>query len=147
MLLFFFLDNLTCGQFADSSFLEIWEPVQSNFANRTDIGDYEFPETIKINGIDTDDIDDVDLFDSINNDVYDTVISDGDIDGDYDGDFDGNYDATVVFRFCMCHFPCLSKSKTFDFSIILCSEIKNGKFLQLRNINVCWLVYILVFFL
>ena len=92
MLIFYFLDNLTCGQFADSPFLQIWEPVQSNFANRTDIGDYDFPETIKINGIDIDDIDHVDdVFDSIKNDIdiYDTDISDGDIDGDYDGGFDG----------------------------------------------------------
>ena len=66
--------------------------MQASFANRTDIGDYDFPETIKINGNDIGDIDDVDdVFDSIKDYIDDTVISDGDIDADYQG-FDGNYD-------------------------------------------------------
>ena len=67
--------------------------MQASFANRTDIGDYDFPETIKINGNDIGDIDDVDdVFDSIKDYIDDTVISDGDIDADYQGGFDGNYD-------------------------------------------------------
>ena len=62
-------------------------------SEENDYGGDEFPETIKIDGVDIDDINIDYIYDSIENGIDDTV--NGDIDDDfYDDVDDGNYGNT-----------------------------------------------------
>ena len=68
-------------------------PGENIGSEEYDYGGDDFPETIKIDGVDIDGINIDYIYDSIKDGIDDTVI--GDIDGDYDDDVDdGNYGNT-----------------------------------------------------